>query len=95
MTSATEQLRKELGAAVALAQPGPPAANQLCVTCVDLLGVDSAAISMVYDGSPHGTLAAEWASQPLLDLMGGGPTEGADRGDTDDESNQTNGPRRS
>jgi hypothetical protein len=67
MTSAMQHFRTELGAAMALAQPGLPAANQLCVACVDLLGVDGAAISMVYDGSSHGTYGANSETSRRLD----------------------------
>jgi hypothetical protein len=67
MTSSIEHLRTELGAAMATAQPGLPAANRLCVACVDLLGVDGAAISVVYDGSSHGTFGANSDDSRRLD----------------------------
>lgn len=56
-----------MGAAMATAQPGVPAANRLCVACVDLLGVDGAAISVVYDGSSHGTFGASSERSRRLD----------------------------
>jgi hypothetical protein len=67
MTSSIESLRRELGSAMATAQPGLPAANQLCVACVDLLGVDGAAISVVYDGASQGTFGANSEMSRRLD----------------------------
>ncbi len=67
MTSALEHMRTELGAIVSGAEPGRSAANQLCLACVDLLGVDGAAISMVYDGFSHGTFGASGETSRRLD----------------------------
>lgn len=47
-----------LRAAVAGVAPGRPAADELCVACVGLLGVDGAAVSMVYDGESRGTFGS-------------------------------------
>ena len=37
---------------------GAAAADQLCESCVTLLGIDAAAISLVFDGANHGTVGA-------------------------------------
>jgi hypothetical protein len=67
MAGSLEGMRVGLGAAMAGAGPGLPAANELCVACVDLLDVDGAAISMVYEGVSHGTFGASSDSSRRLD----------------------------
>lgn len=67
MTTSLDRMRAELGALMAGARPGLEAANELCVACVDLLGVDGAAISMVHDGFSHGTFGASGESSRRLD----------------------------
>jgi hypothetical protein len=67
MATSLEHMKVELGAVLASARPGLQAANELCVACVDLLGVDGAAISMVYDGFSHGTFGASSESSRRLD----------------------------
>ena len=67
MTTSLDRMKAELGAVMAGARPGLEAANELCVACVDLLGVDGAAISMVYDGFSHGTFGASGESSRRLD----------------------------
>lgn len=67
MTTSLDRMRAELGAVMAGARPGLEAANELCVACVDLLGVDGAAISMVHDGFSHGTFGASGESSRRLD----------------------------
>jgi len=67
MTSSLEELRTEFGAIMSSAEPGLSAANELCVACVDLLGVDGASISMVYDGFSHGTFGASSEMSRRLD----------------------------
>lgn len=67
MAGSLEGMRVGLGAAMVGARPGLPAASELCVACVDLLGVDGAAISMVYDGFSHGTFGASSESSRRLD----------------------------
>ena len=67
MATSLDDIRVELGAALAGARPGLQAANALCVACVDLLGVDGAAISMVHEGSSQGTFGASSASSRRLD----------------------------
>ncbi|WP_134768516.1 GAF and ANTAR domain-containing protein [Nocardioides sp. 1609] len=53
-----EVVRAELNAAVASAEPGLPAANELCLACEALFDVDGAAVSMVFDGSTRGTFGS-------------------------------------
>ena len=67
MATSLEDIRVELGAVMASARPGLQAANALCEACVDLLGVDGAAISMVHDGFSHGTFGASSESSRRLD----------------------------
>jgi len=50
-------------------QRGAPAANQLCVACLPLLGVDSAALSLVDDGESRGTFGASTDHARLLDVL--------------------------
>ncbi|MBA3742530.1 MAG: GAF and ANTAR domain-containing protein [Sporichthya sp.] len=47
-----------MGAAIAAGDPGLAAADRLCRACVDLLGVDGAAVSIVADGVMRGTFGA-------------------------------------
>lgn len=67
MATPLEDMRVELGAAMAGAQPGLQAANALCVACVDVLGVDGAAISMIDSGISHGTFGASSESSRRVD----------------------------
>jgi hypothetical protein len=67
MTLSLEAMRAKLNAAVAGAPPGIPAANALCVASVGLLGVDGAAVSMVYEGASRGTFGSSSASSRRLD----------------------------
>jgi hypothetical protein len=53
-------IQEELSAAVD-GQRGAEAADRLCEACVLLLGVDAAAISLVFDGASTGTLGASGA----------------------------------
>jgi hypothetical protein len=54
-------IHKELLAAVE-GRRGVDAADRLCQACVDLLGIDAAAISLVFDGANAGTLGSSGAS---------------------------------
>ena len=67
MATSLAQMKTQLGAAIATAPRGLPAANQLCAACVDLLGVDGAAISMVFDGTTQGTFGASSDASRRLD----------------------------
>ncbi|GAA2166048.1 ANTAR domain-containing protein [Pedococcus bigeumensis] len=60
-------MRTELGTIMSGTGTGREAADRLCVACVDLLEVDGAAISMVYDGYSHGTFGASSAASRRLD----------------------------
>ena len=53
-----QAVRLELSAVIAAAAPGISAANDLCTACVDLLEVDGAAVSVVYDGASRGTFGS-------------------------------------
>ena len=56
---------------------GEDAANRLCEACVALLGVDAAAISLVFDGAHAATLGASDPTARVLDelqfTLGEGP----------------------
>ena len=67
MAMSLEDMRVELGAAMTSAQPGLQAANALCQACVEWLGVDGAAISMIHDGFSHGTFGASSESSRRVD----------------------------
>lgn len=60
-------MRAQLGAAIAAGDPGMAAADRLCRACVDLLGVDGAAVSIVSDGMMHGTFGASGELSRRLD----------------------------
>jgi hypothetical protein len=57
----------ELGAVIVDSAPGLSTANQLCSACVDLLGVDGAAVSMVFDGASQGTYGSSSDASRRLD----------------------------
>ncbi|WP_406832396.1 GAF and ANTAR domain-containing protein [Pedococcus sp. KACC 23699] len=67
MAFSLEGMRGELGSIMATSKPGLGVANDLCGACVDLLGVDGAAISMVYEGSSRGTFGASSEASRRLD----------------------------
>lgn len=48
---------------------GAVAANRLCEACVGLLGVDGAAISLIFDGASRGTLGASGPPARLYDEL--------------------------
>lgn len=56
---------------------GALAADALCTACVELFGVDAAAISLIFDGALTGTLGASSESARVLDelqfVLGEGP----------------------
>lgn len=60
-------LRAQLGAAIADGAPGLDAADRLCRACVELLGVDGAAVSIVSDGTMHGTFGSSGELSRRLD----------------------------
>jgi hypothetical protein len=65
--SGLEQLRDDLGAAVAGAGTALAAADRLCLACVQLLEVDGAAVSLMYDGSTRGTFGSSGELSRRLD----------------------------
>ncbi|HWH99125.1 MAG TPA: ANTAR domain-containing protein [Propionibacteriaceae bacterium] len=67
MTPSLAQMTTELAAVIAGSPPGLSTANQLCTACVDLLDVDGAAISMVFDGASQGTYGASSEASRRLD----------------------------
>ncbi len=67
MTPSLERLNAGLRASVADSPPGLDAANDLCRACVALLGMDGAAVSMIYDGVTRGTFGASSDSGRRLD----------------------------
>ena len=72
MTSAQHVLVSAVGS-----RRGPVAADRLCEACVDLLTVDAAAISLVFDGANTGTLGASGEQARVYDelqfTLGEGP----------------------
>ncbi|WP_392544276.1 GAF and ANTAR domain-containing protein [Oryzobacter telluris] len=60
-------MKHELNDLMASVPPGLEAADRLCQACVDLLGVDGAAISMVQDGFSFGTYGASSEVSRRLD----------------------------
>ncbi len=58
MASPRQDVRTQLNAAVVGGRRGGPAADELCLACVGLLGVDGAAVSVVNRGSSYGTFGA-------------------------------------
>lgn len=67
MAVSIDRMRSQLSAAVRDAAPGLPAANGLCAACVDLFGVDGAAISMMHEGASQGTFGSSNAISRRLD----------------------------
>ena len=71
------RVRDGLHASLAGAGSGRVAADRLCAACVDLLGVDGAAVSIIYQGSISRSLAASSALSRELDelqfTLGEGP----------------------
>ncbi|QBR91143.1 GAF domain-containing protein [Nocardioides euryhalodurans] len=67
MTRAFDAMRSELNAAMTGAERGVPAADELCSTCVDLFGVDGAALSVVHDGATRGTFGSSSEASRRLD----------------------------
>lgn len=56
--TAREQLLASLDSALADGVAGLPAAEALCQACVDLLDIDGAAISLMYEGASRGTFGS-------------------------------------
>lgn len=64
-----EQLRAELGAAVSGAGTALAVADRLCRTCVGLLEVDGASISLTLDGTNRGTFGSSGDLSQRLDAL--------------------------
>lgn len=62
MPAIEEQLLAAMGE-----RRGVGAADRLCQACVDLLGIDAAAVSLVFDGANIGTLGASGAAARAYD----------------------------
>ena len=67
MAVSIDRMRSQLATAVRDAAPGLSAANGLCAACVDPLGVDGAAISMMHEGASQGTFGSSNAISRRLD----------------------------
>lgn len=67
MTVSLEEMREQLNAAVVGAAPGVSAADELCLASVELFGMDGAAVSVIYDGSSHGTFGSSGETSRRLD----------------------------
>jgi hypothetical protein len=65
--AAREELKAELGNALAGADGALSAADRLCHACVTLLDVDGAAVSLMYDGSTRGTFGSSSELSRRLD----------------------------
>jgi hypothetical protein len=65
--AARERLRAELGAALAGAGGPLSAADRLCHACVELLEVVGAAVSLMHEGSSHGTFGSSGEMSRRLD----------------------------
>jgi hypothetical protein len=64
-----DRMRTVLGAAMSGAQTALAAADQLCQACVDLLEIDGASISLMYDGTTRGTFGSSGEMSRKLDEL--------------------------
>jgi hypothetical protein len=69
MMSAQDRLQADLEAAMAGPGDRLAAADRLCLACVDLLAVDGAAISLMYDGATQGTFGSSGELSRRLDEL--------------------------
>ncbi len=80
------QVRAHLDSAMAAGGSGMAAADALCLACVDLLGVDGAAISLMFQGASRGTFGSSGELSRRLDELqftfGEGPCLDAVASDT-------------
>jgi hypothetical protein len=67
MVVSLDVMRAELSAVMSNSRPGIDAADELCATCVGLVGVDGAALSMVYQGASTGTFGSSSQASRRLD----------------------------
>jgi GAF domain-containing protein len=64
-----DRMREVLGAAMSGAVSALAAADQLCLACVELLEVDGASISLMYDGTTRGTFGSSGELSRKLDEL--------------------------
>src|SRR5690348_5838276 len=67
MTTLLERMRTELNSVVSGSAPGLPTADRLCSVSASLLGMDGAAVSMVFDGASRGTYGSSGVVSRRLD----------------------------
>lgn len=67
MAASLDAIRSELNAAMSKSAPGIATADELCATCVGLVGVDGVALSMVYRGASTGTFGSSSEASRRLD----------------------------
>lgn len=67
MAVSFDVMRAELNAVMSSSEPGISTADELCSTCVGLVGVDGAALSMVYQGASTGTFGSSSEASRRLD----------------------------
>jgi hypothetical protein len=67
--SELERVRSALSAAMDGATGVLGAADQLCLSCVDVLDVDGASLSLVHDGASRGTFGSSGAMSRRLDEL--------------------------
>lgn len=67
MAASLDVIRAELTAAMSSSAPGIATADELCAACVDLVGVDGAALSMVFRGESTGTFGSSSEASRRLD----------------------------
>jgi GAF domain-containing protein len=63
------EMRRALGDAVAGGDPTVSMADRLCLACVELLGVDGAAISVMVEGTSQGTVGSSGQLSQRLDEL--------------------------
>lgn len=84
--SSAQTVRGELSAAMAAGDTALAAADGLCRACVELLDVDGASVSLVYEGTSQGTFGSSGDLSRRLDELqftfGEGPCVDAVRGRT-------------
>jgi hypothetical protein len=67
VSSSLDVIRAELHAAMSGSERGIATADELCTSCVGLVGVDGAALSMVYQGASTGTFGSSSEASRRLD----------------------------
>lgn len=67
MAASSDVVRAELLAVMSSSSPGIATADELCASCVGLVGVDGAALSVVYQGASTGTFGSSSEKSRRLD----------------------------